>query len=113
MHELSVAREILAVVRGEMSRQHLTKIETVKVRLGALTGLNADALAFGFEASVANTSLDGAVLDIEIIPIRGKCKECERSFDINEMIFLCPQCGSGEVEVTAGEELEIVHLVGS
>ena len=57
MHELAVAMEIIDIVQGEMDRQGLRRIDAVAVRIGALTGINADALTFGFEASVIDTPL--------------------------------------------------------
>ncbi len=113
MHELSIAREIIAIVQDEMNNLNLTKIEAVNIRLGALTGINADALSFGFEASVVDTNLDGAELIIEEVPIRGKCRSCGKDFEVAEFMFLCSHCSSTDLDVITGEELDIDHLVGS
>ncbi len=111
MHELSIAREIIEIVEAEVARLNLTRVETVNIRLGALTGVNPDALAFSFEASVVDTSLDGARLVIEKVPIKGRCRTCQAGFEVEEFVFLCPKCASGDLEITSGEELDINHLV--
>ncbi len=112
MHELRVATEILDIVEKEMHRQQLMRLESVTVRVGALTGINADALAFGFEASIAETPLDGARLIVEPVPVRARCGSCGKVSNIESFIFVCGHCSSTDLEVIEGEELYIDHLVG-
>lgn len=112
MHELSVAREIIGIVQDEMTRCHLTRVTEVKIRLGVLAGLNADALAFGFEASVVDTPLADTRLIIENIPIDGVCRTCGKEFEVEEFVFICPRCGGTDMDIRRGEELDIEHLVG-
>ncbi len=112
MHELGVAQEIISIVEKEMARLKLKKVEAVNIRLGALTGLNPDALSFGFEAGIIDTPLADAKLIIERIPIKGKCRTCRKNFEVDEFTFVCPHCCSTDMEITQGEELDIDHLVG-
>lgn len=113
MHELSIASEIISIVEQTMIRERLTRIDTVNIRLGALTGVNPDALAFGFEAATAETRLDGAELVIEQIPVRGICRVCNKDFEAREFVFICSHCGSSDLDITQGEELEVSHLIGN
>ena len=112
MHELSVAKEIIAIVEDEMAQRKLRRIDTVSVRIGALTGVNAEALTFGFIASVAETLLEGAQLVIEEVPVICRCCACGKRFETEGFVFICPACGSIDTEVVQGEELDIDHLVG-
>ena len=113
MHELRVATEIVEIVQQEMNRLNLSGIKEIGLRLGALSGFNADALAFSFEAAVVDTPLDGARLKIEQIPVKGKCRSCGKEFEVSEFVFICPYCGSTNMEMTQGEELDITYLVES
>jgi hydrogenase nickel incorporation protein HypA/HybF len=112
MHELSVAQEIIRIVQDEMETHHLTRVNAINVRVGVLSGLNPDALSFGFEASVVDTPLEGARLVIESIPLRGTCRTCGKESDFEDIIIICPHCGSGDVALRQGEELEIASLEG-
>ncbi len=112
MHELAVAREIIDIVQGEMDRRGLRRIEAVALRIGALTGINADALTFGFEASVVDTPLAGAHLIIETMPVRAACRSCGKESEIEPYLFICPHCASSDLEIVQGEELDIDHLLG-
>jgi len=107
-----VAREIIGIVEGEMTRLNLRKVETVNLRLGALSGIHPEALSFGYEASVVDTLLEGSRLVIETVAVRGRCRNCAKEFEVEEFIFLCPHCHATDLEVMAGEDLEIDHLVG-
>lgn len=111
MHELSVVREIIEIVEGEMTRRGLRRIEAVSLRLGKLAGVNPDALSFGFETSVVGTALDGARLSIDLVPVRAFCRSCAKEFGVDDLIFFCPYCGATEIKVLSGEELDIDHLV--
>lgn len=112
MHELRVATEILDIVGKEMRRQRLVRLESVTVRVGALTGINADALAFGFEASIAETPLDGARLIVESVPVKARCGTCGTVSDIESYVFVCGHCSGTDLEVIQGEDLYVDHLIG-
>lgn len=111
MHELSIAAEIITSVEQVISSRKLKNISVVGLRLGALSGIDPDALSFGFQAGTIDTPLDGMTLDIEWLPIRGRCRLCWKAFEVKEYIFACPYCACSDLEITQGEELEITHLV--
>lgn len=112
MHELQVASEIIDIVRDEMNKRNLSRIRTVGLRLGAMSGFNPDALSFSFEAAVQDTSLHGTQLVIEFIPVEGECLSCREYIRPKDPVFICPLCGSSRLDLKKGEELEISYLEG-
>ncbi|MDZ7267534.1 MAG: hydrogenase maturation nickel metallochaperone HypA [candidate division KSB1 bacterium] len=110
MHELSIATAIVETVLQEMQRRQLPAVSAVGVRVGALSGVVPDALEFSFQAIINGTPLAGARLAIEQVPLQGKCRNCGLDFSVQEFIFACPDCHSGQIEITRGEELEIAYL---
>jgi len=110
MHELQIATEIINIVEREMVQRHLDKIGAIGVRLGALSGFDPEALRFSFSAATIDTPLSGTKLDIELVPIWCRCKSCGLESHIDERIFICPSCGSQELEILKGDELEIFYL---
>ncbi|UCD18409.1 MAG: hydrogenase maturation nickel metallochaperone HypA [Candidatus Zixiibacteriota bacterium] len=110
MHELQIANEIIDVVEREMSDRRLTRIEAIGISLGALSGVDPEALRFGFEAATADTHLAGVRLELEELPVRAVCRGCERRIEIETLVFICPYCGSGDLDVLQGQELDIVYL---
>jgi len=112
MHELQAALEIINIVRDEMNKRNLSRIRTVGLRLGAISGFNPDALSFGFEAAVQNTPLQGTQLKIEFVPVEGECLSCREYVRPKDPVFICPVCGSSKLVLKKGEELEISYLEG-
>jgi hydrogenase nickel incorporation protein HypA/HybF len=110
MHELRIAESILNIAQAEIVERHLSGLKKIGVRIGALSGVNADSLSFGFQAITAETPLAGVELVIEQIPARGKCKACQKDFEADEFIFICPNCFSGDIETSSGNELDIAYL---
>lgn len=111
MHELSIAKEIIAIVTAETEKKRLGRVETIHLRIGALSGVAPEALSFGFEAATLDTPLEGTRLVIEPVPVRATCRACGREFAVEDLVFLCPGCHSVDVDVIQGQEMQIDHLV--
>jgi len=112
MHELSVAMEIIDIVEKEAAKRNLKRVEEIALKIGALTGVDPEALRFAFEASTLDTPLAGVKISIENIPVRGRCLSCGKAIEVKEFVFICPYCGAGNLEINQGEELDIAYIVG-
>jgi hydrogenase nickel incorporation protein HypA/HybF len=106
MHELSIAQSIVDTV---CERAGDRPVRSVMIRVGAFTAVVPEAMRFCFELAVAGTVADGARLDIERRPGTVHCRRCGDDAVIDDLILLCP-CGSADVAVTAGRELQIVSM---
>lgn len=111
MHELSIAMEIITIVQEEIVKRNLNGVKEVNVRLGALTGVDPEALSFGFESATIDSPLADTKLVIEQIPVKGKCRSCGKDIHVDDFVFLCPYCDSTNIDITQGEELNIEYLV--
>lgn len=116
MHEMSIAQSLLSIVEQEMARNQVTRLEKVKVKCGQINGVVPEALEFAFQTLTRETSLEGAELEIETVPLRLQCSQCETSFQArtDDTIFFhlpCPTCGHdfGHT-VLAGKELNIDYI---
>ncbi len=110
MHELSVANSIIEVALEEMTKRQTESIVSIGVRIGALTCVSPEALSFSFEAAIADTPLAGTKLVIEQVPVKGRCKSCSRYMAIRDFVFACPSCGSRNLSIKEGEELDIAYI---
>jgi hydrogenase nickel incorporation protein HypA/HybF len=110
MHEMGIANSILEGVGKELHRRPGSRAVKVGVRIGALAGVDPDALSFAFEALTLDTTFAGLELDVEYIAPRSRCRECSREFEVRNFELLCPSCGSLSTERTSGDELEFTYL---
>jgi len=110
MHELSVAQSILDTLLRERAERNLPGIEAVGVKVGALSGVLPDALQFSFEALRLDTPLSSCRMEMDEIAVTVRCEDCARVSSVENLLFLCPLCGSVRIEVLTGYELEISYL---
>jgi len=110
VHELSIAQSIISHVLQEAEQRRLPPVQKVVVRVGPLSGIFPEALQFGYDSLVVDTPLANSQLEIQEIPLRGKCKSCGFEFPIENNLFVCSQCLSTQIEVVSGLELDIAYL---
>jgi hydrogenase nickel incorporation protein HypA/HybF len=110
MHELGIAASIVESVEKEAQRHPGEHISKVGVKIGALSGVDADALQFGFEALVKDSNLEPLVLDVELIPRVQRCMKCAYEFRMEDFDPSCPLCGEFATECISGEELDIAYM---
>ena len=65
MHEVGIAASILDGVRAQVAQRPGVRATAVGVRIGALAGVDADSLNFGFDALVKDSDLEPLRLEIE------------------------------------------------
>jgi len=106
VHELSITQSIVDAV---CERAGDRPVLSVRVEVGVLTAVVPAAMQFCFELVVEGTVAQGARLDIDLLPGSTHCRTCGADTEIADPIPLC-RCGSADVDVTAGRELQIVSM---
>ncbi|MGE0713503.1 MAG: hydrogenase maturation nickel metallochaperone HypA [Planctomycetota bacterium] len=106
MHELAVAREVLALVE-EHARGRA--VRRVVLEVGKLSGVVPDALRFALEALTADTPLASAVLELQEPAGRARCRRCAAEQELESPFAACA-CGSLELEWLGGRELRLAAL---
>jgi hydrogenase nickel incorporation protein HypA/HybF len=109
MHELGIAASILDSVQAEAERHPGAHISRVGIRVGELAGVDPDALQFGFECLVKDTSFEPLALDIESIPRVQRCS-CGHEFRMTDYDPHCPRCGEFMTQCVSGDQLEIAYM---
>jgi hydrogenase nickel incorporation protein HypA/HybF len=111
MHEASIALSIINAVEQQLAEGKIAgRVETVSIRVGRLTAVVPDNLKFLFGVLSEDTPLAGSSLDITMVPVRGRCRTCGISAELEKLCFLCSGCGSPDLELTSGRELELTAV---
>jgi len=105
MHELSIAKSILDLALRRARDDGFRRIHSVHLKIGRLSGIEPESLRFCFGVLSADTLAQSAVLEVEILPLRGKCRACGGEFDLPEIDFVCPGCHNSDIEVISGTEM--------
>jgi len=107
MHEAAIAQ---GLVEGVTERLPGRTVTSVRVEIGALSGVVPDALRFCFGLATEGTPLAGADLEISEPTVKCDCADCGQSFEPEDgRILLCP-CGSANVTVVSGQQLLITSV---
>ena len=112
MHELSIAQNIVDILNDQMRVHRLSKIESVSLRVGVLRSVVVESLSFSFDVLTSGSLLEGARLEIEEVPLRGRCMDCGQEFTLEAWLDDCPLCGGARMEITSGKELDIIAIEG-
>jgi len=111
MHELGIATSILETVEKEAARRPDLRFEKVGLRIGALAGVDIDALTFGWEAIIKETQWASLLLEIEQVPRKNRCEQCGWVFEVHDITELnCPRCRAFPTFNVSGDELEIAYI---
>jgi len=112
MHELGIMESALALVQQHAAEQQAQRISRVVLRIGALAGVENEALRFAFDVVSRGTSAEGAEFAIEDVPVTVFCSGCQQEFagDGEVYIYTCPTCGDLCGEIRSGRELELSRI---
>jgi hydrogenase nickel incorporation protein HypA/HybF len=111
MHEMSLAEGILQIVEDAAASQGFKRVTEVRLEIGALSGVEVEALNFCLDMVLKNSIADGARIELEKAPGQGYCLGCGESVLINALYDNCPKCGSYQVQATGGTEMRVKDLL--
>ncbi|PKN01675.1 MAG: hypothetical protein CVU77_03980 [Elusimicrobia bacterium HGW-Elusimicrobia-1] len=117
MHELTIARPLLADIKAEASRKGLKIVSRIIISVGAASGVDPDFLRHSFADHLfAGTSFASAELIIETAQPLIKCRACRKEISREDFIpekplQNCPSCGSFVLDVVSGDAVRVLEVV--
>ena len=110
MHELALAREIVAIVERAAKGHDASRIKVIRVALGAFGHVEDSALRFAMLAAATGTIAEGAGLEIFRTIGQAWCQECRNTVTLENRLSPCPKCGGVKLNVVGGAELRVVDM---
>lgn len=111
MHELSIALSIIELAEEEARKAEAGTISKVEVEIGAMAGVETDALLFAWDSVIQGTMAQDAALVIHPVAAEARCLECDNTFPVEHFFTQCPECGSYRYRITKGKELRVSSLL--
>ena len=105
MHELSLVKSIIDVLSVHAEENGWPRVTRVTIKIGKMRQVIPDVMKFSFSVASEGTPLEGAELEVVELPLSSTCRKC--GFVWEEEVFSCPECGSKDVELMHGMELDI------
>jgi len=106
MHELSLARDLLATVEKTLGSSD-ARVIRIDLNVGSATGIVSESLRFAFDALARGTRAEGAELSILATSARCRCATCGIIFEFDGMIGNCPACGRLGGQLLSGNEMVV------
>jgi len=107
VHEFSIAEALAAQVLRHAPASG--RVSEVEIRVGALRGLEPEAMKMCWDAVTHDTPLAGSVLRIDLRPWTLTCPACGRAWESPVPFAEC-SCGEASPRPTAGDELDLVSM---
>lgn len=112
MHELSIMGNILDIVLDHANRNNAKRVTKVNLRIGRLSDIIPEWAQSYFDMLCKDTIANGAVLDIERVPVKVRCRSCghEHTYSDGEWGFTCLKCNENDIELLEGREFSIISI---
>ena len=99
MHELSIAEALVRQVHEIATREGAIRVTRVTVRVGPLSGVLPQALAFAFPMAAEGSLAEHAELLVEAPRLLLTCRACGASGPADDPFPVCAACGSVDVQL--------------
>lgn len=111
MHEIGIMESAMDAVLLQVREHGGQSVHRIVLRVGALSGVDPEALQFAFDVVKRDTVAEAAVLEIDSVPARARCAACKEEFSVDSgFIYECPHCGQLSGDVCGGRELELTRI---
>jgi hydrogenase nickel incorporation protein HypA/HybF len=107
MHEMSYCEGVVQAVERRAAGR---PVAHVKVRIGTVHRVVADAFAQSFEMAAAGGVAAGATTEVVTVPVHGSCRTCRNEFMSDEPSPACPACGGFDVGTEGGDEVMLESI---
>jgi hydrogenase nickel incorporation protein HypA/HybF len=111
MHELTLAMETVELVAREAKKTGASLIHEIRVEVGNLSGVEADAFEFALELIVKGSLLENAKISLIRTQGKGKCTDCNLEFIMKQRLDTCPACNSVPSKIIDGEDFKVLSMV--
>ena len=107
MHEYALAQSIIQTAAEHASGAKVTKIEMV---IGESSGIMGESIRMYFDIFAENTPCEDAIIEIETVKPKLRCKACDMLFVRKPFSFNCA-CGGEGMPTEIGREFFIKSIV--
>jgi hydrogenase nickel incorporation protein HypA/HybF len=110
MHELSIAQNIVEIVKENIPEKEQENVKTIFLEVGEFSGIVSDSLQFCFDIVKSETPFGKSVMKIKKIPFVIYCNDCNSETTNNMGIRFCEKCNSNNTGIISGTDMHITGI---
>lgn len=111
MHEASLIASVLRQSLAIASASGPGEVVEIHLSIGPLSGVEHALLSAAFERLAPKYGLKSATLCVRERELTAACRGCPLEYRVCDFEFTCPNCGSADADVVAGDAVTIESLV--
>lgn len=110
MHEFAITKSVLSIVLEKAREVKASKVTTVDILVGKLTGYIPEYIQLQFDILSRNTEAAGASLVFHQPPAKLHCRRCNLDYASDSSEITCPECHTLEIDIITGAELRVESM---
>ena len=110
MHELAITQAMIELVTQHAERANAERVGRINLVVGELSGFVDECVQFYFDQLSQGTIVEHARLSFKRIPTTGRCRDCGKEFEIQELDWTCPYCQGNNIQLIGGNELYVESI---
>lgn len=110
MHEIGMIQGAISSALRSASEHGARRVERIVMQVGVESGVDPEVIRFVFPVATRDTIAEAALLEIEFVPARCRCPQCQVEFAPTDELHVCPQCGCSRAETIAGHEFTLAAI---
>lgn len=110
MHEFSIALNIVEIAIETAKTNKAVKINEVIIEVGDISGVVYEALELALQSAVKNSLIENSHIVLNRISAKAVCKQCNASFEPENLVTICPACRSFDIEILSGKEMKVKSI---
>jgi len=93
-----------------MREHHAVSVQAVTVEIGPLSGVESLLVEDAFSESLLTSQIGRPSLNIQIVDLTIRCRDCEQESSSPGLTLKCQLCGSNKVRITHGDEFRLMDV---
>lgn len=89
---------IITAIKAEAASHDGKRVLSARLKIGERASVTPEVVQTCFDRAATDKGLEGVRLDIEIVPILGRCTRCKCTVEIDANLC-CKVCGKPYVEI--------------
>jgi len=110
MHEYAITQSLIDSCEEHARRNSARKVTKVVIKIGVLSGVEPYLLSEAFENFKLDTLCHEAELVLNLQKVKVRCNVCDAEQELDRNEFVCPKCGSYDINVIDGEDMYLMSL---
>lgn len=110
MHEQSLVKSLLRQVEQLRHENDAVCVDVVTVEIGPLSGVEPELITSAFEQLAPLYFAHCPRLEIRLIALAMRCRECRAESAAPEITFQCPMCSSSQIQIVRGDEFRLIDV---